>query len=288
MISSCLRLSIVTCLAGLSLCPRFANATPVLPVPLAASGQKENAPLWASPWILGGVGATGLVGAVTVLMFKRSAEAEISSRSQAGSSLPSPSETDFPRLAPDQTPTLSEPIQQNPESMTAQPTEALSQVAEAPIRLAKINIVDELIQELRSGDPAHRRKAIWELGQRGDSRAVQSLVDLLIDSDSKQRSLILSALSEIGTRTLKPMTRALAISLQDENAEVRKNAIRDLTRVYDVVSQISNLLHSATDDPDAEVQETARWALGQLARIRSVPDQNLPSLKGSIAPPENL
>ncbi len=283
MSSFCLRLSIVTCLAGLSLCPRLANAAPI------ASGQKAT-PVWASPWILGSVGATGFVGAVAVLMFKRSTEAD-SSRSMSG---------EFSSLTTDRTPandlhktTVSQAIEQSSVSAaraasdSPQSTEAVTQV-ETPMRLAKINIVDELTQELRSTDPARRRKAIWELGQRGDTRAVQSLVDLLIDSDSKQRSLILSALSEIGTRTLKPMTRALAISLQDENPEVRKNAIRDLTRVYDMVSQISNLLHMATDDPDAEVQETARWALGQLARIRSVPDQNLASLKGSIAPPENL
>ncbi|MCY7324467.1 MAG: HEAT repeat domain-containing protein [Phormidesmis sp. CAN_BIN36] len=156
-------------------------------------------------------------------------------------------------------------------------------------RLAKINIVDELLRELRTPDPARRQKVIWELGQRGDTRVVQPLVDLMIDSDSKQRSLILSALSEIGTRTLKPMNRALAISLQDESAEVRKNAIRDLTRVYDLVSQISHLLHQASDDPDREVQETALWALGQLNRMRSAPTtaENLPTFKQSVNPPED-
>ncbi len=157
-------------------------------------------------------------------------------------------------------------------------------------RLAKINIVDELLRELRTPDPAKRQKVIWELGQRGDTRAVQPMVDLMIDSDSKQRSLILSALSEIGTRTLKPLSRALAISLQDESADVRKNAIRDLTRVYDLVSQISHLLHQASDDPDRDVQETALWALGQLNRMRSAPTsvENLPAFKQSVSPPENL
>lgn len=154
-------------------------------------------------------------------------------------------------------------------------------------RMTKINIVDELMQDLRSPDAIKRHQVIWELSHRGDTRAVQPLVDLLIDSDSKQRSLILSALSEIGTRTLRPMSRALAISLQDDSPDVRKNAIRDLTRVYDMVAQISQLLHKATDDSDREVQETARWALGQLNRIRSVPDDSA-SLKNSVSPPENL
>jgi HEAT repeat protein len=134
-----------------------------------------------------------------------------------------------------------------------------------------------------------RQKAVWELGQRGDTRAVQPLVELMVDSDSKQRSLILAALSEIGTRTLKPLSRALAISLQDNNAEVRKNAIRDLTRVYDLVAQISQLLHHATEDPDQEVRETARWALGQLNRIRTVPSINLSATyQDVVSPPENI
>jgi peptidoglycan hydrolase-like protein with peptidoglycan-binding domain len=177
-----------------------------------------------------------------------------------------------------------------PSPAPASPAPSQSLTTEPPLlettRLAKINIVEELMRDLRSADATKRHKVIWELSHRGDTRAVQPLVDLLVDSDSKQRSLILSALSEIGTRTLRPMSRALAISLQDESADVRKNAIRDLTRVYDMVAQISQLLHKATDDPDAEVQETARWALGQLNRIRSVPEA--PTLKNSVSPPENL
>ncbi|MBD0310107.1 MAG: HEAT repeat domain-containing protein, partial [Microcoleus sp. T1-bin1] len=132
----------------------------------------------------------------------------------------------------------------------------------------KVDIIEALIEDLQHLNPALRRKAIWELGQRGDSRAVEPLLDLLANSDSKQYSLILASLSEIGIRTLRPMNNAWSISLQNENPEVRKNAIRDLTRVYELVNQISYLLHRATDDPDPEVQETARWAINQLNRIR--------------------
>ncbi len=159
-------------------------------------------------------------------------------------------------------------------------------------RLPRLDVVETLVGQLQSHHPTQRRKAIWELGQRADSRAIQPLVNLMATSDSKQRSLILAALSEIGTQTLKPMKRALAMSLQDENAEVRKNAIRDLTRIYDLVAQISSLLAIATEDQDPEVRETARWALGQLNRIRAnagleqAPNQQL--LKKSVSPPETL
>ena len=159
-------------------------------------------------------------------------------------------------------------------------------IATQTVRMAKPSVMDALVHHLRSEDPTQRQKAIWELGQRGDSRAVQPLVDLLLDSDSQQRGLVLSALSEISTRTLNPVSRALAISLQDENADVRKNAIRDLTRVYDLLTNVSQLLQSACEDPDTEVQETAKWALGQINRIKAPLIESGPRL--SISRPETL
>lgn len=157
---------------------------------------------------------------------------------------------------------------QSPSSFQATSQEFIA--PEIAGKLTKVNIIDELVSDLRSPDPNKRRKAIWDLGQQGDSRAIQPLVDLLIDADSQQRSLILGALSEIGTRTLKPMNRALAISLQDESPEVRQNAIRDLTRVYDMMTQLSQMLYHATEDPDPNVQATARYALSQFNRLRSL------------------
>lgn len=161
----------------------------------------------------------------------------------------------------------------NDEQSNSKRSQALVLPLETTSRLAKIDIVDELIADLRNIDLTKRRKAIWDLGQQGDSRAIQPLVDLIIDGDSQQRSLILAALSEISTRTLKPMNRALAISLQDESPQVRQNAIRDLTRVYDFMAQISQMLSHAVQDPDAEVQATAKYALSQMNRIRALPSE---------------
>ncbi|MGD1910571.1 MAG: HEAT repeat domain-containing protein, partial [Rivularia sp. (in: cyanobacteria)] len=118
-----------------------------------------------------------------------------------------------------------------------------------------------------------RRKAIWELGQKGDSRAIQPLVEQMVHCDSQQRSLILAALAEIGTRTLKPMNRALAVSMQDESADVRKNAIRDLTRVYDMMTQITQMLAMATEDEDPEVQQVAKYAISHMNRITILPSE---------------
>ena len=98
----------------------------------------------------------------------------------------------------------------------------------------------------------------------------------MLDSDSKQRGLILEALSQISTKTLKPINKALAISLQDDNPQVRKNAIRDATRIYELLNQVLHMLRHATDDPDSEVRETAKWAIDQFNKMR--PPANLDSL----------
>ncbi|NJO74533.1 MAG: peptidoglycan-binding protein [Leptolyngbyaceae cyanobacterium RM1_406_9] len=158
---------------------------------------------------------------------------------------------------------------------------------EGTSRLSKIDIVQELVRDLHSPDPGKRRKAIWELGQRGDSQSLQPLVDMMIDADSSQRNLILAAISEIGVRSLKPVNRALLISLQDNSPDVRKNAIRDLTRIYDQVAQVSHLLRHAAEDGDDEVRETARWALGQLNRIKTLTESLPDSGASSTALPNS-
>ncbi|MBW4542186.1 MAG: HEAT repeat domain-containing protein [Myxacorys chilensis ATA2-1-KO14] len=300
---------------------------PIAPPLLAKADQGSlSKPVWKSPWLLGGIGASSLVGATALVLSRKRRhegseeltpreklllpEAPSSKDSFVGEAPSDPLEfgkanrtiADSQMASSTSTSDIShsgslvkekELVDATGNVVANRSVASDSKATETPVsettRLAKINIVEELIHELRLPDPAKRQKVIWELGQRGDSRAVQPLVDLMMDSDSRQRSLILSSLSEIGTRTLKPLTRALAISLQDENADVRKNAIRDLTRVYDMVAQISHLLNQATDDPDQDVQETARWALGQLNRIRSTPGREaLPTTQNSVSRPESL
>jgi vesicle coat complex subunit len=85
----------------------------------------------------------------------------------------------------------------------------------------------------------------------------------------------LAALSEINVRSLKPINKAFAVSMQDESPQVRQNAIRDLTRVYDMMSQMSQMLVHALDDPDQEVQATAKYALTQMNKIRNVEKASL-------------
>ena len=70
-----------------------------------------------------------------------------------------------------------------------------------------------------------------------------------------------------------PASSVTAAVLQDESPQVRQNAIRDLTRVYDMMSQMSQMLAHAVEDPDADVQTTAKYALNQMNQIRAIPNQ---------------
>ncbi|MEH1868880.1 MAG: peptidoglycan-binding protein [Nostoc sp.] len=216
-------------------------------------------------WFIFAIGVLGSIGALIYLMrrfrqIKQVQKSEISDTKRL-------SEANKKTMIPPPPETVT-----NPETTTP-PLATQLLLPEKTSRLAKLNIVDELIQDLRSSDPTKRRKAIWDLGQQGDSRAIQPMVDLMIDADSQESSLILAALAEIGIRTLKPMNRGLAISMQDESPQVRQNAIRDLTRVYDMMGQMSQMLRHALDDPDPEVQATARYALTQMNRMRGLPEQ---------------
>ncbi|HYW21614.1 MAG TPA: peptidoglycan-binding protein [Nodularia sp. (in: cyanobacteria)] len=229
-------------------------------------------------WSLLGLGILGSIGALLFLL-RWFSQSKVESKSTT---------TEFRTASPDHKTQIKQPSPewqnnskpqdnnapvispQTPKKST--PTSVLP--PDTTSRLAKLSIIDELIQDLRSSDRTKRRKAIWSLGQQGDSRAIQPLVDLMIDADSQQRSLILASLAEINARALKPMNRALAISLQDESPQVRQNAIRDLTRVYDMMTQMSQMLAHALEDQDADVQTTAKYALNQMNKMRVLPNQS--------------
>lgn len=155
-------------------------------------------------------------------------------------------------------------------------------------RIPNVDLVLRLIENLRDEDPRVRRRAIWRLAQMSDSRSMQPLVDSMIDGDSYERSLTLEALAQICTRVLRPMNQALAVSLEDKNPQVRKNAIRDLTRLYDVMSQISQLIvYKANNDPDEEVKETANWAMRQL-NLQLPPKLEIPPFETTGEPEDEV
>ncbi|MBD2099544.1 HEAT repeat domain-containing protein [Leptolyngbya sp. FACHB-261] len=261
------------------------------PRPVVAE-PAATAPTYPSPWLLGGgVLLAFLAGtAFSSLLGRRREETPLPQRT-AVNSLSSPSvassthKTDGSWVSTTPPGTVAEEYTENPDGGS------LVQSGNS-VKMQRLDVVEELIGDLQSSDRQQRQRAIWDLGQKGDSRAVKPLVHLLMDSDSKHRSLILATLTEIGSSTVTPLHRALLVSLQDENPEVRMNAIRDLTRVFDLSQRAAHILNHVIDDPDPEVQETARWAasrLGvtQLMSLNSGGTTNPAALSGSAEPPRS-
>lgn len=252
--------------------PQTTPVTPSVPVRRISPIKSQPAPPPWAWWV-----TIALIPAGTTL-------GVIYGRRSARSPLQTP-----PTLQAHPSNTASTPTQTaSPASPHAERTSLETTQPAQTTRLSKGDGVENLLANLHHPDPIQRHKVIWELGQRGDSRAVQPLVELISTSDSLQRSLILAAVSEISIRTLQPMHRALLISLQDDSADVRKNAIRDATRLYDLISPIRPMLQFAIDDGDAEVRETADWALKQLNRMHLIPSLTESSLPPSQDNPPSL
>jgi hypothetical protein len=215
----------------------------------------QNSNPFSNNWglLLGAIALLAGLGSAFWLFFRTLSPSMGDLREVKSDPFPSPKMAPIVEPTVEPKPSLNRP-EGNEDEFPIQPT----------TRLPSPELLDSLLADLRDTSPQKRRKAIWNLAQKADSRAMKPLVDLMIETDSQERTLILEALSQISTRTLKPMNQALAISLQDKNPQVRKNAIRDLTRIYDVMSQISQMLAYAIEDSDGEVKETAKWALSQL------------------------
>ncbi len=139
----------------------------------------------------------------------------------------------------------------------------------------KIDVVLELIQDLHQSDRIEntnitkdlRRKAIWELGYSNDCRAVEPLIKTIPKVDSLEKSLIFEAIDRIANRSFNSVHHAQLTSSQDDDPEVRKNAIQDLTNLYQSVSFVTIRLSKMVDDDELEIQQTAQWALEKFNEI---------------------
>ena len=145
------------------------------------------------------------------------------------------------------------------------------------VQTKTIDLVFELIQDLQKSNETTRYKAIWELAQKSDSRAIAPLIRLIPQANSAEKSLILEAITQITNRSIKSTHKVLLDSFHDPNPQVRKNAIRDSTILYQLTSEVTRHLAQLLEDTNPEVRQTAHWAWKQL---------NLPSSRSRNTLPE--
>ncbi|MGK7893419.1 MAG: hypothetical protein AB4372_07295 [Xenococcus sp. (in: cyanobacteria)] len=166
------------------------------------------------------------------------------------------------------------------QTNTAQDQKPLDDTVIVPPHVVSppLDVVPKLIQELQKGDREITSQTIKKLSQSGDSRAMIPLVEFLIEADTQQRSLILEAMSKISIGLLKPMNQALILSLGDEDSVVKQNAIRDLTRMYEITSQVTEKLSQTINNSEEKLPETTQWALQQLKQMPETPTWQLTKL----------
>lgn len=142
--------------------------------------------------------------------------------------------------------------------------EEISQPISTDGSVARIDVVAELIKDLQHSDRSLRRKAIWELAERGDPRSIQPLVNIVSDVNSLDKSLISNAITQIVHRSFQPINHRLFANLQHENPQIKKNAINDLSDLYLFIAPITKKLVQMQLDKDPEVSQTATQALRRL------------------------
>ena len=125
--------------------------------------------------------------------------------------------------------------------------------------------MDWMIAALHDPDRRVRRSAVEALVTRG-SQVLETLFELLQDTDSQVRYAAAEALGRIGSTRAVP---ALCAALGDADHEVRMGAVLALRALRDW--RAVEPLVATLRDPDEWVGDAAAEALGQLGDPRAVP-----------------
>ncbi|MCK4309118.1 MAG: HEAT repeat domain-containing protein [Candidatus Atribacteria bacterium] len=122
-----------------------------------------------------------------------------------------------------------------------------------------------LLESLNNENKDIRQQAVWALGNTGDARAVEPLIQILNDESSKDvRSEIVQALTKTaGIRAVEFILHAA----HDENSTVRAIARGELRKIKD--KRAVEPLIEALKDEDYEVRVAAAGALGDIGDARA-------------------
>ena len=169
----------------------------------------------------------------------------------------------------------------------------------AIVEIKETSVVPEVIDILMDKDSPGRGYAAWTLGNLGDERAVQPLIDVatnevgqsvrwyalqglaelkdrkaydaafacLYDEDDMVRSCAAQALGGIGDpRAVEPLVQALS----DPSPDVREEIVQALGKLKDTRA-LEPLINTLLHDPGVEVRLYTAEALGWLGDARALP-----------------
>lgn len=132
--------------------------------------------------------------------------------------------------------------------------------------LIKIGVpsIDALAKVLNDRNNQVRKHAVQALGEIKDARAVESLIQVLTDSDVDVLGDAVSALEKIGIASVEPLIQAL----KDRDSQIRKLAVVALGEIRDTRA-VEPLIQVLSDD-DSNVRGEAADALSKIRDTKAV------------------
>lgn len=131
-------------------------------------------------------------------------------------------------------------------------------------------MLDQLMNDLRYGNPQQRSLAALEIGKRHEMDAMPLLITALQDEDQRVRAAVASALAHYGSQAYPALPNLLKC-LKDVSWQVRKEAVSALgtTGQVEAVKPLVRLINES-HTPATEMQHLAvAEAIGALGRLGS-------------------
>jgi hypothetical protein len=96
--------------------------------------------------------------------------------------------------------------------------------------------IEQLIEELKDGDPAHRRRVAGELGERRDARALEPLIATMLKggrfADTRTCEAVIEAIAKINDpATVEILIELLETARLNERGDVQEEVGRALTEI---------------------------------------------------------
>ena len=145
-----------------------------------------------------------------------------------------------------------------------------------------VTAVEPLIQQLRSDWSGYVRKGVvWALGNCGDDRGVDPLLDTLRQDIAAVRLWAASSLGQLANVGYEPIVKAVPLVVealrQDPVAVVRSNCAWAIGQICQVLpanvvyaTSIDALIETLVEDEDMSVREDAKAALLKLGDPRAL------------------
>ena len=138
-------------------------------------------------------------------------------------------------------------------------------------------VVPFLISQLQKETRTRRRAVITALGEIGDTRGINPLIEIMLEENPEMQQVVITALGQIGG---EQVVETVIQALQFEDYKVRKTAVEVLGHLGDQQA-ITALINTLKTDTNPYVREKAVEALGV-----SENDQVIEALIAAFGDPE--